>query len=159
MGATKFTLEVRQVLRLRRTYRLTGQLESQRILRMPKGKRPRSEVEGMKGLMPWNVRRVPNFSQKLFPHSLENYSTRPIRFVPIWVNLYWLPRVDKADSLVLDLGSRGPSTVTFIAFESVATWGGDVCSIIVKVKLFPKQKNIYFVLFSIIRTFISEQFI
>lgn len=41
--------------------------------------------------------------------------------------------------LVLDLGSRGPSTVTFIALDSVATWGGDVCSIIVSVKLFPEK--------------------
>lgn len=28
--------------------------------------------------------------------------------------------------LVFDLGSLGPSTVTLIAFESVATCGGDV---------------------------------
>lgn len=40
--------------------------------------------------------------------------------------------------LVLDLGSLGPSTVTLIALDKVATCGGDVCNMIVRVKLFPE---------------------
>lgn len=43
--------------------------------------------------------------------------------------------------LVLDRGSLGPSTVTFIAFWYVATWGGDVASIIVKVNDLPVKKK------------------
>ncbi len=35
------------------------------------------------------------------------------------------------------LGSRGPSTVTLIARWYVATWGGPVNTVMVKVKLFP----------------------
>lgn len=44
-------------------------------------------------------------------------------------------------SLVLDLGSRGPSTVTFIALLYVATCGGLVDTIIVNVKLLPANKR------------------
>ena len=44
-------------------------------------------------------------------------------------------------SLVFDRGSLGPSTVTLIAFDKVATCGGDVCSMIVRVKLFPENEN------------------
>lgn len=36
-----------------------------------------------------------------------------------------------------DRGSRGPSTVTFIALFRVVTWTGDVDMHIVNVKLFP----------------------
>lgn len=36
------------------------------------------------------------------------------------------------------LGSRGPSTVTLMARWYVATWGGPVNTVIVRVKLFPK---------------------
>lgn len=44
-------------------------------------------------------------------------------------------------SLVFERGSLGPSTVTLIAFDKVATCGGDVCSMIVRVKLFPARKK------------------
>lgn len=40
-----------------------------------------------------------------------------------------------------DLGSRGPSTVTFIAFVSVVTWTGDVDMHIVSVKLLPAKRK------------------
>lgn len=43
--------------------------------------------------------------------------------------------------LVLERGSRGPSTVTLIAFWYVATWGGDVASIMVSVNDFPVPKE------------------
>lgn len=38
-------------------------------------------------------------------------------------------------------GSLGPSTVTFMALWYVATWGGFVRTVIVKVKLFPARKD------------------
>lgn len=57
--------------------------------------------------------------------------TTPSRY-PRWVKLY---------SLVFERGSLGPSTVTLIAFDKVATCGGDVCSMIVRVKLFPENEN------------------
>lgn len=41
--------------------------------------------------------------------------------------------------LVFERGSRGPSTVTLIALLYVATCGGLVDTIIVKVKLLPKK--------------------
>lgn len=41
---------------------------------------------------------------------------------------------------VLDRGSRGPSTVTLIAFAYVATWGGLVDIVIVTEKLLPIWK-------------------
>jgi len=41
----------------------------------------------------------------------------------------------------LERGSLGPSTVTLIAFDKVATCGGDVCSMIVRVKLFPARRT------------------
>lgn len=41
----------------------------------------------------------------------------------------------------MDRGSRGPSTVTLMAFWYVATCGGDVASIIVRVKDFPVKKE------------------
>lgn len=43
-------------------------------------------------------------------------------------------------SLVFDRGSLGPSTVTLIAFDKVAICGGDVCNMIVRVKLFPETE-------------------
>lgn len=46
------------------------------------------------------------------------------------------------------LGSRGPSTVILMALWYVATWGGFVNTVIVRVKLFPatgKKKNKHFV--------------
>lgn len=43
--------------------------------------------------------------------------------------------------LVLDLGSLGPSTVTLIALLYVATCGGLVETVIVKVKLFPEKNE------------------
>lgn len=47
----------------------------------------------------------------------------------------------QCDLLVFDLGSLGPSTVTFIALVSVATCGGCVCNIIVNVKLLPEKRK------------------
>lgn len=56
--------------------------------------------------------------------------------------------------LVLDLGSRGPSTVTLMALLYVATCGGCVETVIVKVKLLPainkERPLINFVLISLI---------
>lgn len=43
--------------------------------------------------------------------------------------------------LVLDRGSLGPSTVTLIALAYVATCGGEVFIIMVRVKLLPKNFN------------------
>lgn len=45
------------------------------------------------------------------------------------------------DSGYSRLGSRGPSTVTLIARWYVATWGGPVNTVMVKVKLFPEDKK------------------
>lgn len=45
-------------------------------------------------------------------------------------------------SLVFDLGSRGPSTVTLMALLYVVTCGGDVDTVMVSVKLFPAGKEI-----------------
>jgi len=42
--------------------------------------------------------------------------------------------------LILLLGSRGPSTVTLMAFWYIATCGGWVNTTMVKVKLFPEKK-------------------
>lgn len=44
--------------------------------------------------------------------------------------------------LVLDLGSRGPSTVTLMALLYVAICGGLVEIVIVNVKLLPEKKVI-----------------
>lgn len=55
----------------------------------------------------------------------------------------------KKNSLVLDLGSLGPSTVTFIALLYVVICGGDVDTVIVNEKLFPgkleRNKKIKFI--------------
>jgi len=37
-------------------------------------------------------------------------------------------------------GSRGPSTVTLIALQYVATWGGSVFTVIVNVNVFPTHR-------------------
>lgn len=42
---------------------------------------------------------------------------------------------------IFERGSRGPSTVTFIAFEYVAIWAGDVDMQIVNEKLLPEKKK------------------
>lgn len=47
--------------------------------------------------------------------------------------------VQQNDSLILFLGSLGPSTVTLIAFKYVATCGGFVAIVIVRLKLFPAK--------------------
>lgn len=52
------------------------------------------------------------------------------------------------NSLVLDLGSLGPSTVTFIALLYVVICGGCVDTVIVNEKLFPgkikeRKKKLY----------------
>lgn len=47
----------------------------------------------------------------------------------------------KIHSLLLDRGSLGPSTVTFIAFVYVVIWGGDVDTVIVSVKLLPEKNT------------------
>jgi len=44
-------------------------------------------------------------------------------------------------NIILLLGSLGPPTVTFIALLSVATCGGDVLTIIDRVKLFPETNH------------------
>lgn len=53
-----------------------------------------------------------------------------------------LIRYEHFDLNLLDLllGSRGPSTVTLIAFGQVATRGGDVLNVIVSVKLLPERE-------------------
>ena len=43
--------------------------------------------------------------------------------------------------LALLLGSRGPSTVTLIAFGYIATWGGCVPIVMVKLKLLPERDD------------------
>lgn len=43
--------------------------------------------------------------------------------------------------LVFERGSLGPSTVTLIALAYVATWGGELLIMIVKVKLLPRKKE------------------
>jgi len=45
------------------------------------------------------------------------------------------------DLLDLDLGSRGPSTVTLIALAYVATWNGIVLIWIVRVNDFPVNES------------------
>lgn len=41
----------------------------------------------------------------------------------------------------LRLGSLGPSTVTFIACEYVAVWGGSVATVIDTVNILPAQQH------------------
>lgn len=69
--------------------------------------------------------------------SLGMYSSGIIFFIK--VKRYMV--IKKFVLLVFDRGSRGPSTVTFIALVYVATCGGVVDTVIVMLKLLPKQKN------------------
>lgn len=50
------------------------------------------------------------------------------------------PKMRKRFCKNLLRGSRGPSTVTLIALQYVATWGGSVLTVIVKVNVFPKAQ-------------------
>lgn len=65
-----------------------------------------------------------------------------IKILWIWIVLFGFFLMPKRiNSLVFDLGSLGPSTVTLIAFVYVATWGGELLIVMVSVKLFPKIKT------------------
>lgn len=50
------------------------------------------------------------------------------------------PKMRKRFCKNLLRGSRGPSTVTLIALQYVATWGGSVFTVIVNVNVFPKHR-------------------
>lgn len=60
---------------------------------------------------------------------------RILAIMLVWVGLFVRVRVH------LLRGSRGPSTVTLMARWYVATWGGPVNTVMVRVKLFPAAQQ------------------
>lgn len=103
---------------------------------MSEGKRSWPKVERVKRLMTYKLTHYFLY--------ITGTLTTPF-FFRIIVRFYFRRLIilcNKKNSRVFERGSRGPSTVTLIALDKVATCGGDVCSNIVSEKLLPGNKKI-----------------